>query len=321
MKKIGVLTSGGDAPGMNAAIRAVVRMALSNDMEVYGIDRGYEGLIEGEIHKLESMDVGDILFRGGTILKSARCARFHKDEWVKIAADNLEERGIDALIVIGGDGTFRGGQCLVNHGITVIGIPATIDNDLGYTDYTIGFDTTVNTILDLISKTRDTSSSHERATIIEVMGRHCGDLALYAGLAGGADYIMIPEKELDIEHMIEQIRVDKHNGKLHTIIIKAEGVDIPLKELEEIIEERTGRETRSVVPGYIQRGGTPSAQDRIFASLAGAKAIEVLASDHVNSGVAVGINRGMIATVSLQDVVDSNQEFRQDMYDISLVLG
>ena len=321
MKKIAVLTSGGDAPGMNAAIRAVVRMAINSGMEVYGIDRGYEGLIEGEIHKLEWTDVGDILFRGGTILKSARCARFHKDEWVKIAAGNLVERGIDGLVVIGGDGTFRGGKCLVEHGITVVGIPASIDNDLGYTDYTIGFDTSVNTILDLISKVRDTSSSHERATIIEAMGRHCGDIALYAGLAGGADYILIPEKELHLDDMISQIRVDKHNGKLHTIIIKAEGVDMPLNELESVIEERTGRETRSVVPGYIQRGGTPTAQDRILAGLCGAKAVELLASGQAAGGVAVGINGGKIISIPLLDAVNTKQEFRNDIYEVSLILG
>ncbi len=321
MKRIGVLTSGGDAPGMNAAIRAVVRMALSKNMEVFGIDRGYEGLIEGDIHPMNWNDVGDIIFRGGTILKSARCMRFHKDEWVKIAADNLNEREIEGLIVIGGDGTFRGGQCLVEHGIKVVGIPASIDNDLGYTDYTIGFDTAVNTIIDLINKIRDTSSSHERATIVEAMGRHCGDIALYAGLAGGADYIMLPEKELDIDDMIDQIRADKHNGKLHTIIVKAEGVDIPLDELEEVVEERTGRETRSVAPGYIQRGGSPSAQDRIFASLSSAMAVELLAADKVSDGAAIGIHDNKIISVSLKDAVQSRPDFRQDMYDIANIIG
>lgn len=321
MKKIGVLTSGGDAPGMNAAVRAVVRMAIHNDMEVYGIDRGYEGLIEGEIHKMEWNDVGDIIFRGGTILKSARCSRFHKDEWVKIAADNLNEIGIEGLVVIGGDGSFRGGRCLVEHGITVIGLPASIDNDLGYTDYTIGFDTAVNTIIDLINKLRDTSSSHERATIVEAMGRKCGDIALYSGLAGGADYILVPERELDIDDIVSKIRTDKHSGKLHTIIVKAEGVDIPMKELEEIIEERTGRETRSVVPGYIQRGGTPTAQDRILASLTATKAVELLASDKVNGGLAIGINGGKIVSVPLTEAVESSPEFRQDMFDAAAILG
>ena len=321
MKKIGVLTSGGDSPGMNAAIRSVVRMAIDKDMEVYGIDRGYEGLIEGDIYQLNWDDVGDIIYRGGTILRSARCSRFHKDEWVKIAADNLRERGIEGLVVIGGDGTFRGGQCLVNHGIDVVGIPASIDNDLGYTEYTIGFDTAVNTILDLMNKIRDTSSSHERATIIEVMGRHCGDLALYAGLAGGADCIMLPEKEYNIDQMIEQIRADKHAGKPHTIIVKAEGVDVPLKELEEIIEERTGRETRSVVLGYIQRGGNPSAQDRILAGLMGALSVELLSSGQVSGGVAVGNQGGKVFSVPFSEAVDSRPEFRVDMYDISQVLG
>lgn len=321
MKKIGVLTSGGDAPGMNAAIRSVVRMALDRGMEVYGIDRGYEGLIEGEITKMESKDVGDIIFRGGTVLKSARCSRFLKEEWVKIAADNLRERGIEGLVVIGGDGTFRGGRCLVAEGIPVVGVPASIDNDLGYTNYTIGFDTALNTIVDLINKIRDTSSSHERATIIEAMGRKCGDLALYAGLAGGADYILIPEKKFDVEDLISRIRSDKHNGKLHTVIVLAEGVDVELKELEELIEERTGRETRSVVPGYIQRGGTPTAQDRIFAALAGAKAVELLDSDLAKDGLAVGIRGYEIISVGLNEAIESVQELRQDMYDTALILG
>ena len=198
MKKIGILTSGGDAPGMNAAVRAAVRCGIDAGMEVYGIQRGYEGLLEGEIAKMEWSSVGDILQRGGTILRTARSSRFMEERWIHHGAEMLRTFGIEGLIVVGGDGSFHGGLELAKQGIMVMGVPGTIDNDLAYTDYTIGFDTAVNTVLGLISNIRDTSSSHERTTIVEVMGRHCGDLALHAGLAGGADVVLVPEVEIDV---------------------------------------------------------------------------------------------------------------------------
>ena len=320
MKRIGVLTSGGDAPGMNAAIRAVVRSGISQGMEVYGINRGYEGLIENDINRLEWYHAGDIIYRGGTILKTARCERFYDDEWVARAADNLKHRGIDSLVVIGGDGTFRGGLCLVKHGINVIGIPASIDNDLGYTDVTIGFNTAIDTILDLVTKIRDTSSSHERATIIEVMGRNCGDLAIYAGITSGADVIMVPEHEMPIQDVIERVRAGKNSGKLHTVIIKAEGVDIPLNELQQILESLTGQETRTVVPGYIQRGGSPVAQDRLIASLAGAKAIDLIQQND-NKSYAVGFAGSDVFAINMEAAVNSKRIFREDIYELANVLG
>lgn len=320
MRRIAVLTSGGDAPGMNAAIRAVVRSGISRGMEVYGVYRGYEGLIENDIRRLEWHNVGDIIYRGGTILQTARCERFHDDEWVEYAADNLKHRGIDSLVVIGGDGTYRGGLCLAKHGISVIGIPASIDNDLGYTDFTIGFNTAINTVLDLVTKIRDTSSSHSRATIIEVMGRHCGDLAIYAGITSGADVIMVPECEIPISEVIERVRAGKNSGKLHTVIIKAEGVETPLSELQDILEHLTGQETRTVVPGYIQRGGSPTAQDRLIASLAGARAIELIAQNDGKS-YAIGTNGSEVFNVSLEEAVNKKRVFRDDIYDLANVLG
>lgn len=320
MRRIGVLTSGGDAPGMNAAIRAVVRSGINAGMEVYGIYRGYEGLIENDIRRLEWHNAGDIIYRGGTILKTARCQRFLDDEWVSRAADNLKHRGIDSIVVIGGDGTFRGGLCLAKHGINVIGIPASIDNDLGYTDITIGFNTAINTVLDLVTKIRDTSSSHERATIIEVMGRHCGDLAVYAGITSGADVILVPEREMPINEVIERVRAGKNSGKLHTVIIKAEGVDTPLNELQDILEHLTGQETRTVVPGYIQRGGSPTAQDRLLASLAGAKAIDVIVAGE-NRSRAIGFAGNDVFDIDLEAAVNSKRVFRDDIYDLANVLG
>lgn len=320
MRRIAVLTSGGDAPGMNAAIRAVVRSGISKGMEVYGVYRGYQGLIENDIKRLEWHNAGSIIYRGGTILKTARSERFFEDEWLNVAADNLKHRGIDSLIVIGGDGTFRGGLNLAKRGISVIGIPASIDNDLGYTDFTIGFNTALNTILDLVTKIRDTSSSHERATIIEVMGRQCGDLAIYAGITSGADVVMVPEEEMPIEQVIERVRAGKNSGKVHTVIIKAEGVDIPLNELQELLEHLTGQETRSVVPGYIQRGGSPTAQDRLIASLAGAAAID-LADKNDGKSYAVGTNGSEVFSVSLEEAVNTPRKFRKDIYDLANILG
>lgn len=319
MKRIGVLTSGGDAPGMNAAIRAVVRKGISMGMEVFGIERGFEGLLDGDIRKMQWHSVGDILQRGGTILRTARSERFMTRKGQEHALKVLETFGIEGLVIIGGDGSFKGGLALSDLGIKVMGVPGTIDNDLAYTDYTIGFDTAVNTVLALISNVRDTSSAHERTTIIEVMGRHCGDIALYAGLGGGADDILIPELEIDINRTCRRILRGQQSGKLHSIIIKAEGVDIDIQELTKIIEERTGRETRAVVPGYIQRGGTPSLKDRMLASLTSAKAVQLLYDDKYSC--AIGISFGKIISCELGEAVGMKREFDKSIYDLAQTLS
>lgn len=319
MKKIGVLTSGGDAPGMNAAIRAVVRQGISLDMEVYGIKRGFEGLLDGDIEPMKSHSVGDILQRGGTILRTARSKRFLEEEWINHGARILQAFGIEGLVIIGGEGSFKGGYELSKQGITVMGVPGTIDNDLGYTDFSIGFDTAVNTILGLITNIRDTSSSHERTTIIEVMGRRCGDLALYAGLSGGADVIMIPEKELDINEVCRKVLRGQQSGKAHSLILKAEGVKMNSNELANVLEEMTGREARAVVPGYIQRGGSPSECDRRLASLTGAKAVQLLYDDMPSR--AVGVQEGQIVSVDLGEAILMEREFRKDLYDLAEVLA
>ncbi len=319
MKKIAILTSGGDAPGMNAAVRAAVRTGLSMGMEVFGIERGYEGLLDGEIRKMEWHSVGDILQRGGTILRTARSERFREAKWQKHAVDMLQTFGIEGLIVVGGDGSFHGGLELDRLGVTVMGIPGTIDNDLGCTDYTIGFDTAVNTVLSMISNLRDTASAHERTTIVEVMGRHCGDIALHAGLAGGADVILVPEMETDINLVCRRVLRGQQSGKLHSIIMKAEGVDMSVQQLAEIIEERTGREVRSVVPGYIQRGGTPTGRDRMLASVMASKAVKLLYDDERSK--AIGIINNEITAVDLADALEMKKEFRKDLYEIAEILS
>ena len=319
MKKIGVLTSGGDSPGMNAAVRAAVRKGLALGMEVYGIQRGYEGLLDGEIEKLQRHSVGDILQRGGTVLRTARSERFRTDEGQEHAVRMLETFGIEGLVVIGGDGSLAGGLELSKRGIRVMGVPGTIDNDLGYTDYTIGFDTAVNTVLSLISNIRDTSSAHERTTIIEVMGRNCGDIALHAGLGGGADVILVPEVAADLNEVCRKVIRGQQSGKLHSIIVKAEGVGISTQELTELIEDRTGRETRAVVPGYIQRGGTPSARDRMLASLTATKAVELLYDDADSR--AVGICGNEIVAYELEKALGMKREFDRKLYELADVLA
>ena len=307
---------------MNAAIRAAVRCGIDKGMEVYGIRRGFEGLLDGEISKMEWHSVGDKLQRGGTILRTARSSRFMEEkwiEWIDHAARVLQTFGIDGLIVVGGDGSFHGGVELAKRGISVMGVPGTIDNDLGYTDFTIGFDTAVNTILGLISNIRDTSSSHERSTIIEVMGRNCGDLALYAGLSGGADVILVPEVKCDINEICRKVLEGQATGKAHSLIVKAEGFDMDCSELAATLEEMTGREARAVVPGYIQRGGSPTEKDRRIASETTAKAVELLYND--SSSKAIGICNGEVLTMDLDEAIQVKREFRTDLYELSNVLG
>ncbi len=319
MKRIGVLTSGGDSPGMNAAIRAVVRCGIEAGMEVFGIYRGYEGLLDGEIRQLDRNSVGDILHRGGTILKTARSERFRTEEGMRHAVSMLETFGIEGLVVIGGDGSLRGGCELDRRGVRIIGLPGTIDNDLGYTDFTIGFDTAVSTVLDAVTKVRDTSSSHERTTVIEVMGRRCGDIALYAGLAGGAEGILIPEVETDVNELCKKIVIGANRGKQHSIIIKAEGVGISSAELAETIQYRTGRETRVVVLSYLQRGGSPTLSDRMLATLSGAKSVELLRED--SRSKAIGIVNGEITAYDLAEAMEQSREIDMDMYRLIGVLS
>lgn len=319
MKRIGVLTSGGDAPGMNAAIRSVVRCGIDKNLEVYGIHRGYAGLIDGEIEEMHRGSVGDIMQRGGTILKTARSERFQTEEGIEHAVAMLDTFEIEGLVTIGGDGTLTGAKELSKRGIKVMGIPGTIDNDLAYTDYTIGFDTAVGTVLDAISKIRDTSSSHERTTVIEVMGRHCGDIALYAGLCGGAEIVLTPEKPFDINEICRKIIVSANKGKLHSIIIKAEGVDVNSQELVNEIQKRTGKETKLVVLSYLQRGGGPTMRDRLLATRCGAKAVEFLADD--SESKAIGIVDDKIIAYDLEDALDMKREFNQEMYDLIGILS
>lgn len=317
--KIGVLTSGGDAPGMNAAIRAVVRCGIDAGFEVYGIKRGYEGLLDGEIEQMSLSSVGDILHRGGTILKTARSERFSTEEGVKRSKVILGTFGIDALIVIGGDGSMRGALELSKLGVNVMCLPGTIDNDLAYTDYTIGFDTAVNTVLDAISKVRDTSSAHERNTIIEVMGRHCGDIALYAGVGGGAEAVLIPEVEADVNRVCRKILQGAGRGKLNSIIINAEGSGVSSDELAKEIADVTGRETRIVVLSYLQRGGVPTLDDRLLASQSGAKAIELIQNGIKNR--AIGTVNGKIQALEIEGALSEKCEFDHELYELIDVLS
>jgi 6-phosphofructokinase 1 len=318
MKKIAVLTSGGDAPGMNAAIRAVVRVAIYHGHEVYGVNKGYSGLLEADMQKMDVSSVGDIIHRGGTKLRTARCPEFKTPEGIERAVEVLKMFKIDGLVVIGGDGSLTGAMKLCEAGIPTIGVPATIDNDLGYTDYTIGFNTALTTVVNAIGNVRDTSTSHGRANIIEVMGRNCGDIALYAGLAGGAESIIIPEIKFDVDDICQKLLRGKNRGKLHNIILLAEGVGKPY-ELAEQIEDKTGIGTRVSVIGYLQRGGTPSPYDRVLASQFGAKAVELLINDE--SCKAVGIKGNKIIAIDLDEALGITREIDRDLYKLTEILA
>ena len=318
MKKIAILTSGGDAPGMNAAIRAVTRAALDKGLEVVGIERGYAGLLGGEFVPMNRTSVSDIIQRGGTILRTARCLEFKQEEVRKRAVKILKAYGIDALVVIGGDGSFTGAKLLSKLGVKTVGLPGTIDNDLAYTDYTIGFDTTLNTVLDAINKIRDTSNSHERVSIVEVMGRHCGDIALYSGLAGGAEAILVPEKGFDKDELCRTIMEGKRNGKTHNLILLAEGIGGAF-ELAKEVEEVTGIETRATVLGHIQRGGSPSAFDRILASKMGARAVDVLLEGKTSR--VIGIRDNKIIDDDIDEALAMERKFDEELYEVAQVLS
>lgn len=318
MKTIGVLTSGGDAPGMNAAIRAVVRTAIYKGMKVYGIRRGYSGLVNGDIHEMNVTSVGEILHRGGTILNTARSEFFNTEEGLKKAVSMINIFGIEGLVVIGGDGSFRGARDLSELGVPTVGVPGTIDNDIACTDMTIGFDTAINTVLDAINKIRDTVSSHERTNIVEVMGRRAGDIAVYTGLAGGAEGIMIPEMPIDIDKLCRRIIEGRNRGKSSSIIILAEGAGKAL-ELEKIIEEKTGMETRATVLGYIQRGGSPTAADIILASRMGNYAVELLEKNMGNRVVSIRNNK--IVDDDINEALAMENKFNKELYELAQVLS
>lgn len=318
MKTIAILTSGGDAPGMNAVIRSVVRTAIYNDLKVLAIKEGYNGLIKGDIETMTLSSVADIIHRGGTILRTARSEEFMTEEGMTQALDVIKKFKIDAIVVLGGDGTFRGARELAKRGIKVIGIPCTIDNDLGYTDYTIGFLTAVETAVSAISKLRDTSESHGRAIVLQVMGRNCGDIALYSGIAGGAESIVVPEVDLDIDAIINKIKNGKKRGKKHHIIVAAEGA-LDAYELEKIIEEKGGIETRVTVLGYVQRGGVPTVQDRILASDFGYDAVNLLISG--KSGLVLGYKNGKIIELDIDEALEAKKEFNKDLLKMVDILS
>lgn len=291
MKSIAVLTSGGDAPGMNPAVRAVVRTACQRGIKVYGVDRGYTGLINGDIHEMNLRSVSDIITRGGTILYSARCPEFKTEEGLQKAVATCKKFGIDGMVIIGGDGSFRGARDLSLRGIPCIGLPGTIDNDISCTDYTIGYDTCLNTIVQMVDRIRDTSESHDRCTVVEVMGRGAGYLALEAGIAVGSTSIIVPEVEYDIERdVIARIREFQKTGKKHFIVIVAEGVG-GTAEIAKKIEAETGVESRATILGHVQRGGSPTARDRIMASQMGSRAVDLLTQGIGNRVVGIRDNK------------------------------
>ena len=315
---IAVLTSGGDAPGMNAATRAVVRTALAKGLKVKGILKGYNGLLNEEIIDMDATSVSDTIDRGGTILYTARCHEFKDPEYQKKGAEICKKHGIDGLVVIGGDGSFRGAQKLAALGINTIGVPGTIDLDIACTEYTIGFDTAVNTAMQAIDKIRDTSTSHERCSIIEVMGRHAGHIALWCGIANGAENILIPGKEdYSVEQLIEQIVHNKKIGKKHHIIINAEGVGHS-SSMAKRIEEATGVETRATILGHMQRGGSPTCKDRVYASMMGSMAVELLCAGKSNRVVAEV--KGEFVDYDIDEALAMTKDVDEGMYQVSKLL-
>lgn len=318
MRKIGVLTSGGDAPGMNAAIRAVVRKAIFENVAVSGIKNGYQGLIEGQIEALNLGSVGDIIQRGGTMLYTARSEEFKTEKGKNKAVQQLNYHGIEGLVVIGGDGSFRGAQELAGKGVPVIGVPCTVDNDIGGTDFTIGFDTALNTVIAAIDKVRDTATSHERTFIIEVMGRNAGDLALWSGLGGGAESIILPEDKENIENVVQKVKRGHQRGKKHSIVILAEGSG-NAADFAERIQEATNLEMRFTVLGHLQRGGSPTAWDRVLASRLGARAVELLLKS--SPGKMVGIENNALVDYNFNEMLSLRHQVDKGMYTLSQELS
>ena len=337
--KIAILTSGGDSMGMNAAIRAAVRYALGKGVKVYGVRHGYIGLIENDIYELDYKSVSNIIQKGGTMLRTGRSDEFKDPEVLKKGVKNLTDRGINNLIVIGGDGSFKGADALGKRGIPVIGIPGTIDNDMGYTDFTIGFDTAVNNVMNEIYKIRDTMRAHDRVGVIEVMGRRCGDIALWAGVAGAADIILVPERPLSWADAANRLAANKLRGQLTSIVMIAEGAG-KAEDFCEYVRKYTDVEIKATVLGYIQRGGNPSAFDRVLAAKMGQRAVELLADEanmrgtdragsraaenndlRENFGYAVGIRENRIISVPLAEAVSTRDCFDDKLYDLNSVMA
>jgi 6-phosphofructokinase 1 len=318
MNKIAVLTSGGDAPGMNTAIRAVVRKGISRGLEVFGVKNGYKGLLDGDFVSMDLGSVGDILHRGGTILRTTRCKEFKEAEGQQQALERLKEVGIDGLVVIGGNGSFEGARKLTAQGMPTIGIPGTIDNDVAGTEYTIGFDTAVNTAVEAIDKIRDTAASHKRVYVVEVMGREAGDIALWAGMCAGAESIIIPEIDHDIEVTINRIKQGFQRGKMHSIIVVAEGVfngEGRGIEIGRVIKEKTDFDTKVTILGHIQRGGSPSAYDRMIGSQMGAKAVDLLVEGE--KGVMVGLKNGRLIHTPFEEAAKDKHKVDLSIYQIA----
>lgn len=315
-KSIAVLTSGGDAPGMNAAVRAVVRAAINKNIQVYGVRRGYNGLLTGEVVQMNLRSVSDIIHRGGTMLCTARSEEYNTPAGVKKAADYCRSLNVSGVVVIGGDGSFRGARDLSGAGIPCVGIPGTIDNDIACSEYTVGFDTAMNTALEMVDKIRDTAQSHDRCSVVEVMGRRCGDIALQTGIACGATAILVPEKPVDLDKMvIEKIVNTKATGKRHFIVVVAEGVG-GTDNIAKYIEEKTGIEARATILGHVQRGGSPTLRDRVVASAMGHHAVELL-SNGIGDRV-VAMQDGKIVDLDITEALNMKRVFDEELYNIAM---
>ena len=319
VRTIGVLTSGGDAPGMNAAIRSVVRVGSYYGLKVFGVRRGYNGLINGELEEMNARSVSEILQRGGTILQTARCLEFKEEAGVKKAVEIAKVFGLDGLVVVGGDGSFRGARCLTNAGINCIGVPGTIDNDIACSEYTVGFDTAMNTAIQMVDRIRDTAQSHDRCSVVEVMGRRCGDIALQTGIATGATAILVPEVQYNIERdVIARIINTQKTGKKHFIVVVAEGVG-GVRDLAKYVEQRLGIEARATVLGHVQRGGSPTLRDRVVASQMGFKAVELLEQNIGNRVVAM--QGGKIIDLDINEALDMPRVFDEELYKIAMTIS
>lgn len=322
MNRIGVLTSGGDSPGMNAAVRAVVRAGVEKNLEVVGIHRGYQGMIDGEMELLAARAVSGIINRGGTILHSARCMEFMKPEGRARAAEKLREWNIEGIVVVGGDGSYRGAHALyTEHGITCIGLPGTIDNDIGGTEYTIGFDTAINTAMEAIDRVRDTAASHDRIFFVEVMGRHSGYISMITAIAGGAEEVLVPERPTDIPALVETLRTGHAGGKTSMIVVVAEGDDAgnAFEIAQKVAETSEFKNTRVTIIGHLQRGGSPTAFDRVLASRMGVRAVSALLEGE--SGKMVGIHNQEMVLCPLSDAWENRTRFKPELLEVLRVLG
>lgn len=314
IKKIGILTSGGDAPGMNAAVRAVTRAAIRKNMQVYGIHRGYNGLINGDIFEMNERSVSDIIQRGGTMLYTARCPEFRTEEGIIKAKETCEQLGLEGIVVIGGDGSFRGAGDLSSKGILCVGLPGTIDNDIACTEYTIGYDTAMNTVVEMVDKLRDTTQSHDRCSVVEVMGRGAGYIALNAGIACGATYVITTEVPYDLNDVAKKMLESKKTGKQHFIIVVSEGVG-HAEEIARIIQEKTNIESRTTILGHVQRGGSPTVRDRVVASQMGYHAVDLL-SQGIGNRV-VGMQQNKIVDFDIQEALAMKKPFEDELYHIA----